>query len=567
MATRPFRLAGAVLVIGGILAAQPVIADDKPTYRVGECAAPEGVPTFAQDYIDMTRAGGEPIIDTLPDGTLVWGSHAGTTHIYGAEAADEGSLPFLQNYNGQTYYYWSDDNGAEWHYVNRDPIRDQVDPERGLSGMPVSGFSDPDFAVDLAGNVFVSEINLANIAVSRSDDGGRSYVLQSMVEITASDRQWMEADEEDVLYFVANTFGGGSASSGNAVTGSTNNAFYKSVDGGVTFSAPQTIVSRQASSDIKIDRNTGAVYQLDTSAGNVLGLIKFPNARNEMPPAMTFEQYEIALDYRSASSIDPTLAIDAEGNLYVTWADKGSAMRDAGVYYTYSTDGGETWLEEPIKVTEGDETAIWSWIYVGEPGKVAISWIETDRALPDHEQENGTGPWHVWTAMTHTGLGCEGVEGGAGFVVTRASGEAPHTGQICSTGTTCEARAVDRRLGDYFSHTVDADGNIVVAISDTNQGGAIALPLMIRQIDGPTVGRGSAVPYDCDGETLADYPGKPDVTDEDATAACADSEGADQSDASSASPSDNGDSDGRAFQGAPVASDAWLRLMLAALAG
>ena len=48
--------------------------------------------------------------------------------------------------------------------LDSEPIN--ADP---TSGLPASGFSDPVFAIDAAGNVFISEINLANVAIERED--------------------------------------------------------------------------------------------------------------------------------------------------------------------------------------------------------------------------------------------------------------------------------------------------------------------------------------------------------------------------------------------------------------
>ncbi len=487
----PLAAVGATMLATGLtlVAAPYAAAEQPPSYTVGDCPAPAEVPAFEQGYIDESRAGGEPIVETHPDGTLLWGSHAGTTHFYAAmdTATNPESAVFLENYEGQSYYYFSEDNGDTWTFVPRTP----AGTGNGTAGVPNSGFSDPEFAIDLAGNVYISEINLANIAVSKSTDSGRSYTLQSLVEITASDRQWMEADEEDVLYFVANTFGGGSTSSGNAVTGSLGNAFYKSVDGGQTFSEPQEFVGGQASSDIKVDKNDGTVYQLDTRSAD-LGLFRLPNARDEMPPNMTVERFTIAASYESASSIDPTIELDAEGNLYVTWAGKFEG--DHGVWFTYSTDRGETW-SFPLQLTEGDETAIWSWIKVGDVGGVSVSWLEADSELPANDQEATDGPWHVYVAISQNGLGCgQGEDVQPGFVVTQASIEPPHTGQICGSGTVCQAPGptrADRRLGDYFAHTIDENGNTLVSVSDTRRGAAIALPLQIRQTSGPTIGSAS----------------------------------------------------------------------------
>jgi putative cell wall-binding protein len=446
------------------------------------CPAPEGAPTFTEEYIDTTRAGGEPIVVTHPDGTLLWGSHAGTTHLFGPAAPTGPISPFVQEYQGQTYYYFSDDDGATWQFVPRSPA-ETADPTTGL---PASGFSDPEFAIDAAGNVFVSEINLANIAVSRSSDGGRSYELQNVLALSFSDRQWMEADTEDVLYMTANTFGGGSPGDvPPLVTGSTANRIYKSVDGGVTWSPGQTTVGgRQASSDIVVDKADGTVYMLDTRADD-LTLVRMPNARDEMPPDLTIESLPIATEYSSISSIGPTLAIDEEGGLYVVWDESGEDGREPGIWFTASQDRGETWTE-PVRVSDGEELAFWPWVAVGDPGRASVVWLENEEVVPSGQPEDATAGWNVMAAQTVTAFGCEDGDV-AGFTVTTASSEPVHTGSMCNSGTICQALAVDRRLGDYFSNTVDDQGRTVIAVSDTRSGGPVSLPLVIRQTGGPTL--------------------------------------------------------------------------------
>jgi hypothetical protein len=191
MSRRVLALAAIWSLVAALAAVGPVAAQ---TAEEEACPAPAPM-EFEAAYIDEHRAGGEPIVTTHPEGQLLWGSHAGTTHFYSPAAPSPTTSAFLENYEGQTYQYVSEDGGASWDFVPRTPIS-STDPE---SGLPNSGFSDPEFAIDKAGNVYISEINLANIAISKSSDGGRSYKLQSLAEITLSDRQWMEADEEDVL--------------------------------------------------------------------------------------------------------------------------------------------------------------------------------------------------------------------------------------------------------------------------------------------------------------------------------------------------------------------------------
>jgi hypothetical protein len=475
----------AALAVVGPVAAQTVDGDG--------CPAPEPM-KFEAEYIDMHRAGGEPIVTTHPEGQLLWGSHAGTTHFYSPAAGSPTTSAFLENYEGQTYQYVSEDGGVTWDFIPRQPIS-TLDPE---SGLPNSGFSDPEFAIDKAGNVYISEINLANIAISKSSDGGRSYKLQSLAEITFSDRQWMEADEEDVLWFVANTFGGGSTSSGNPVTGSLNHFLYKSTDGGVTFSEPQNMGGQQ-SSDIEIDKTDGSLYELH-SRGNNLELWIARDARNQVPPNVTFENIDgeatttpydppvIAENYNRMSSIGPTLDIDPNGNLYVVWDDGGRAGREPGIYFTYSTDRGMTWAEA-IKLSDGTGTAYWPWVAAGEHGAVA-TWLQHEDVAPNNDPSAAEKGWYVMAAQVQA---CDTDEDGAWDslsepTVVQAFDEAIHTGTICTSGTTCQAFAVDRRLGDYFANAIDRNGNTYISVSDTRQGGAVSLPLIIRQTGGPGVG-------------------------------------------------------------------------------
>ncbi len=102
------------------------------------CTPPTAGQKFAMEYIDQSRAGGEPLVVRHPEGQLLWGSHAGTTHFYSPTAAEPGTAAFVENYEGQTYYYVSED-GEAWDFVPRTPIS-AAEP---VMGVPATGFSDP----------------------------------------------------------------------------------------------------------------------------------------------------------------------------------------------------------------------------------------------------------------------------------------------------------------------------------------------------------------------------------------------------------------------------------------
>ena len=460
-------------------ATEPFTAFDGPT-----CAAPSKTPKFTQEVIDPSRAGGEPIVTTLDDGTLLWGSHAGTTHFYGPAAPDPGTAAFLQNYQGQTYQYFSEDNGKTWEFVPRTPINSAEQ----LAGLPASGFSDPEFAVDAAGQVYISEINLANVAVSKSTDGGRTYGVANPLAFTSSDRQWMAADAKDVLYMTANGFGGGAFPS--EPVGNLGHFMAKSTDGGVTWS--EAITSNpNGVADIQIDRRDGTLYEISASGDGTLGMAAFRNIRNETSDFSEPEISVIAEDvgYTSIGRlIDPTFDMDEEGNLYIVWTENGTGARPAGIWYSYSTDRARSWAD-PIRVDPGKKTDIWPWIAVGDPGKVSITYLATDVVLENNNAELAApdDEWNVISAQTLNGLGC-GKSDVPAFNLTTASNPAVHKGTICMGGTVCQAELVDRRLGDYFANEIDGQGRTYMSVATTTPeeaGGSVALPLVIRQVDGP----------------------------------------------------------------------------------
>lgn len=437
------------------------------------CKAPRDQLRFSEpSYVDTGRAGGEPSVEVHPSGTLLYAAHAGTTHFFAPAAGDEDSSAFLRSYRGQVYAWYSDDSGTNWTFVDR------TLPPDGVAG---SGFSDPDFAIDAAGNVYLSEINLVNVAASKSTDAGRSYELRNFFAQTLTDRQWTAAGPENVLFIVGNASSGGTFPTDPI--GNNGHTIYRSTDGGQTFS--EGVDDDGGLGDIKFDHGSGTLYEAHFAEGD-LQIAAFRNALAADPrTALTAELHTIAAGVGLLSHW-PAIDVDSAGNLYITWDENGSGSRAAGVWFSYSTDGGRSWAQ-PVRVDPDDRTDIWPWIAVGSPGRVAVAWFGNDNALPDHDAEQA-GPadgWNVYVAQTLTGLGCK-KSTAAGFTVTRATPQPFHTGQVCQGGTICQAQLVDRRLGDYFTIDIDTTGAVAAAYSDTRQGGAVALPGFVRQAGGPS---------------------------------------------------------------------------------
>jgi hypothetical protein len=467
-------LASAVAVVGSSSAAQPDTL----------CGPAPALSFDPPQYVDEHRAGGEPIVFTYPDGKILYGSHAGTTHFYTPEASDPTSIGFVENYQGQTYYWYSTSNGSEWEFAERLAPPDNA---------PGTGFSDPEFAYDTAGNVYVSEINLVNVAVSKSTDGGETYVLQNPTANVFTDRQWMEGDEENVLYMVSNPTGPGGTFSKDQPQYQVNSGhtMYKSVDGGVTFTPG--FQDGGGLGDIRVDKRNGTVYEAHLSGGE-LSIHAWRNARNEDFATAVDPEINVVYDDVHMIAHWPAFDLDDSGNLYITWDENGTGELPAGIYYSYSKDEARTW-SAPVRVNTGTNTAIWPWLGTGDDGKVGLAWLEADVELPGHDAETpGEHGWRIIGATTVTGLGCAS---GARPSFSRAvmTPDPMHSGTICQGGTVCQATLTDRRLGDYFSVDVDSKGMMYAGYSDTAQGGSISLPGFVRQNGGtPLIGDAAPAP-------------------------------------------------------------------------
>jgi LPXTG-motif cell wall-anchored protein len=469
------KLALTAFAAGTALAAPALIgapAQAAPVKAAGAaCPAPAALSFSEPTYVDKTRAGGEPLVATYPNGRLLYSAHAGTTHFFTPEAGNPGTGAFVENYTGQTYIWTSDDAGKTWTF------RPRIAPGEGA---PASGFSDPEIAIDSAGNVFFSEINLANVAVSKSSDKASTFSLQNFGGAVLTDRQWMEADRPDELYFVANGQPGGTGVPPGAISG---HYIAKSTDGGKTFTTSiEDQVGGAGVGDIRVDKRTGTVYETHFTSGK-LSMAAFRKARSGDLKAT--DTNLIADDVRMLAHW-PAFDLDPSGNLYVTWDEDGKGEREGGIWYSRSTDGGRTWAT-PVRVNTNDHTAIWPWLGVGDDGRVGIAWLEADKKLPNNDAETeGTHGWRIVGAVTTNGLGCASSRT-PGFSTAVATKDPVHTGTICQGGTTCQAFLIDRRLGDYFSVDVDGTGRMYAGYSDTRVPGSVSLPAFVRQAGGPSL--------------------------------------------------------------------------------
>ena len=393
--------------------------------------------------IDDTRAGGEPVITITPTGTILVATHPGWTHTRYPPSPN-----LVTPATGQSYLWRSTDNGATWTPIGLPMAPDGIGP-RGIG----QGVSDPDFAVDANGRIYLTDLEaLAAASVSWSDDDGETWLMGNNVASTYGpiDRQWLATHGTDV-YFTGNYFAA--------------LRVLKSTDGGLTW---LEVGQSNCNGDISVRESDGAVMK---GCGNGIDVSTDGGA--------TWEVREVA-GAGDASGITMTEpAIDAAGNVYTAWVE------DDGVWLAGTSDLGETWTT-PLRVTttEGG-TYRWPWVVAGDDGRVAVAWIESPAAdahtLPDSE-------WFVSMAIVVDAMGMA-----PQLTTERVTQEPIHVGYMC-VGTVCQANTEDsgdRRLGDFFETAVDAEGYVHLAFATTTQvDDAISHPGYVRQTSGPRLRTG-----------------------------------------------------------------------------
>jgi hypothetical protein len=162
--------------------------------------------------------------------------------------------------------------------------------------------------------------------------------------------------------------------------------------------------------------------------------------------------------------------------------------------------GQWTFLPPVSLASQGNARVLWPWSVAGSSGNVSVVWYQMDKMVdPDCDIYNGQTVPDVKTYIYEAQISNALSAATRRISVINASGRFIHQGGICDSGTTCVATGQDRRLGDYFTNSVDSSGCVVIASGDTTvmdpiSGGprATSLPIFIRQTSGPSLTTGKS---------------------------------------------------------------------------
>ncbi|MDP9075764.1 MAG: hypothetical protein M3N98_16660 [Actinomycetota bacterium] len=472
----------------GLIAAALVLGAGVWSGGVSATASSVGPVAFsAPTFVDTQLAGGEPeVMYSFKYHTFVYTSHRGDTHLDRAGLASTGTAGFVCSTNNLT----CNENNVNIWYSNdaRTWTVSQESPQ-------YTGFSDPDLTADEAGNIYNTGINLVNDALFSSSDGGKTWP-NGTAQCAGGDRPWLAGGKAGEV-FLANSTNG--------------HTVFRSTDLGNTCSAG--IADPNVYGKLYYDHLDGSLVE-PLANGTDLGYTYLANANAAFDSGSgTFVPTTLVRNTPTIQ-IGGEIALDGNQNMYMTWApDERQPGTSGGCSGTGGGGGAATPIPNHIYFMAGrrtgpgqwswgprvtiyapaNSTSYWPWITAGATGNVSIVWFQTDRVDDlDCDMMNGQVvnenttiyEAHILNALDPANRTIE---------VVNASGRVVHSGGVCQSGTTCVATGQDRRMGDFFTNSLDANGCVMIASGDTTQldqlgqPQPISHPILIRQKSGPSL--------------------------------------------------------------------------------
>ncbi|HEX5247545.1 MAG TPA: sialidase family protein [Gaiellaceae bacterium] len=288
-------------------------------------------------------------------------------------------------------------------------------------------------------NVYVASLSLANVDVSTSTDRGQTWTLNPVsATIAGDDREWIAADGASkvcISYHDVATF---------------NLDVNCSLDAGTTFTqlgdaidaAHAYQINDNESGNLAIDPSSHVIYQAYsaiTSSSEAVGAGFHGEYMGvSTDGGKTFTDYPVYVNPDSSVSYGSQFAnvsVDRAGNVYDVYTDGHD------VYYSFSTDHGQTW-SGPFKLNSGG-TAIMPWATAGDAGKLDVVWYQTSYRDTSTTADNYPDS-AAWTVTFAQGL--TATTAGSSFTRTTAT-PVVHTGGVCLSGVTCTG---NRDLFDDF---------------------------------------------------------------------------------------------------------------------
>ena len=364
---------------------------------------------------------------------------------------------------GSGTYAWKSTDGGVHYTALESP--NQVSQEAGGLA-PGGGDTDlgvaPEANAGGAHNVYVASLSLANVTVSTSQDGGATWSKNVLsATIAGDDREWIAADQAAkvcISYHDVATF---------------NIDVNCSLDAGATFTqlgsaidaAHLFLLQDNSTGNLTIDPASHVIYQTFSGIATAAEAL-LPSHFHAVWLAVSRDGGKTFTDYPVYVNPDPSVdyghqfvnvTLDGAGTVYVVYNDNHN------LFYSFSTDGGQTW-SGPTQVNQAPSaTAIMPWSVGCAPGELDVVWYGTSFydgvTAPDNYPASAA--WYVYFAQNRNAAS------GGSFTQVAAS-PVIHFGGVCEGGISCTG---NRDLFDDFGIAVaPTTGYASITYSDDQPG-------------------------------------------------------------------------------------------------
>jgi hypothetical protein len=333
-------------------------------------------------------------------------------------------------------------------------------------GRNALGSGDSYTAIAKDGTIYFTDLYLWSSTIDTSKDGGETWLRNPLATVTrVGDRQWLDigptaggppGTQAETLYMVYNDIPLGLVIQRARWT----NQGLVWVMG----NNRQVVTSNVGSRDhFVVDKQDGTIYLPNKESGGVAVYVSDDGATS-------FSRYVVESDVADAQNIFVAADVDSGGNVYLTWSSQ------LHIYMSASSDKGQSWTTTQVTKTNG--TRVLPWITAGDPGRVALTWYDTNDTSAESD-ENTNGNWSVQAAITTDALADN-----ISFLQTPIL-DYVHTGTIRTTGT---GGTSDRDLGDFFTCDVDSFGRLIVTFGmdgDDGENSRQSVVMFAQQLEGP----------------------------------------------------------------------------------
>ncbi|MGH7904631.1 MAG: hypothetical protein ACREPA_11000 [Candidatus Dormibacteraceae bacterium] len=294
-------------------------------------------------------------------------------------------------------------------------------------------------------NVYVASLSLANVDVSTSRDGGRTFALNPVgALVPGDDREWIAADGASKVCVDYHDV----ATANIDLNCSFNAGLAFTQLGDVIDANHLWLINNNQIGNLMIDPVSHFVYATFSgiaSQGELACGEAGSCGYHAVWMGVSKDGGKTFTDHPVYVNLDPkvsyghqfvNVSIDRGGNVYSIYSD------DHNIDYSYSADHGRSW-SAPVRVNSAPaNTAIMPWSTAGAAGKLDVVYYGSGyydgHSTPDNYPASAA--WNVYFAQNLKATG------GGGFSQVAAS-PINHYGGVCESGVTCTG---NRDLYDDF---------------------------------------------------------------------------------------------------------------------